>query len=324
MSGQHRGVPESVLRAGAAAAASPGLLAAVHAADRAASMPDPSRGQLWRATWEGVTQLVLVLRVTAAGTATVVPVTVDPPASDEASVVADADLTMLGHEATLWGGLAADMPFLVFDVLLGVVAPTIVAAAERVAVGEGRDELPEGLRTGSRVESPFDPAAQVRAELSDALDLLGHAAWVASSAPAGKSLPELLKGRKEVPELLREIAETLGLKPPEVMSIMKGARPVLPDQAPVFARIAGLTEQEVLSAAPPLPDGLILELDRPRWRKALTARRASAGSEGAARRSVAYGALALAARQTGASSADPWPERIRQYLATHPAGGNSQ
>src|SRR6185437_15537915 len=106
-------------------------------------------------------------------------------------------------------------------------------AAERVAVGEGRDELPEGLRTGSRAESPFDPAAQVRAELSDALDLLGHAAWVASSAPAGKSLPELLKDRRDVPELLREIAETLGLKPPEVMSIMKGARPVLPDQAPV-------------------------------------------------------------------------------------------
>jgi hypothetical protein len=323
MTDEHRGVPEHVLRAGAAAAASPGLLAAIDAADRTASMPDPSRGQLWRASWEGVTQLVVVLRVTTAGTATVVPVTVDPPASDEASVVADAALTVLGHEATLWGGLAADIPFLVFDVPLGIVAPTIVAAAERAAVGGERDELPEGLRAGSRVESPFGPAAQVRAELSDALDLLRHATWVTPSASAGKPLPELLKGRNDVPALLREIAETLGLKPPEVMSIMKGARPVLPDQVPVFARIAGLTEQEVLSAAP-LPDGLILELGRPRWRKALTARRASAGSEGAARRSVAYGALALAARQTGASSADPWPERIRQYLATHPARGNGQ
>jgi DNA-binding transcriptional regulator YdaS (Cro superfamily) len=324
MTDEHRGVPEHVLRAGAAAAASPGLLAAIQAADRAASMPDPSRGQLWRASWDDVTQLVIVLRVTAVGSATVVPVTVDPPASDEASVVADAALTLLGHEATLWGGFAADIPFLVFDVLLGVVAPTIVAAAERAAVGEGSDELPEGLRAGSHVESPFDPAAQVRAELSDALDLLRHAAWATPSAPAGKPLPELLKGRNDVPALLRKIAETLGLKPPEVMSIMKGARPVLPDQAPVFARITGLTEQEVLSAAPPLPDDLILELDRPKWRKALTARRASAGSEGAARRSVAYGALALAARQTGASSADPWPERIRQYLATHPTGGNGQ
>ena len=54
MTHEHRGVPEHVLRAGAAAAASPGLLALIDAADRTASMPDPSRGQLWRASWRAL------------------------------------------------------------------------------------------------------------------------------------------------------------------------------------------------------------------------------------------------------------------------------
>jgi hypothetical protein len=47
-------------------------------------------------------------------------------------------------------------------------------------------------------------------------------------------------------------------------------------------------------------------------------------SETAARLKVAYGTLALAARQTGVASADSWPQRIHQYLATHPPGRHAQ
>jgi hypothetical protein len=57
----------------------------------------------------------------------VVPVTVDPPAADESSAVLDADLTVLGHKATVWGGLAVLVPFMVFELLIGVVAAEIVA-----------------------------------------------------------------------------------------------------------------------------------------------------------------------------------------------------
>lgn len=318
MSENHRVVPEHVLRAGATATVSPRLLAAAHSADSAVSMPDPARGQLWRALWDDATQLVLVLRVTAAGTAVVIPVTVDPPASDEFSVVADAAVTVLGHEATFWGGLAADIPFLVFDVLIGSVAQVIVEAAVHVATNGGQEMLPEGLTTGTRVESPFDPAAGIRAELSDALERLREAAWATQAPPAGESLPELLKGRDDVPALMREIADALDLKPPEVIKILKGVRPVTPEHARTVARITGLTEQQVLSAVSPLPAGLIRELDRPKWRKALRSHRSPDGSETAARLKVAYGTLALAARQTGMTSADSWPERVRQYLATHP------
>jgi DNA-binding transcriptional regulator YdaS (Cro superfamily) len=265
-----------------------------------------------------------VLQVAVEGTAVVVPVTVDPPASDESSVVVDAGLTVLGHEATFWGGLAASVPFLVFDLIVGDVAPTIVDAAERAAADGEQDMPPEGLSAGTRIESLFDSAAEVRAELSDALEGLRGAAWMTQTLPAAASIAELLKGRDDVPALMKEIAETLGLRPPEVINILKGARPVTPEQAPVIARITGLTEQQVLTAVSPLPAELIRELDRPKWRSALRAQRSPGGSETAARLKVAYGTLALAARQTGVASADSWPQRIRQYLATHPPGRHDQ
>jgi len=317
MSDKHRGVPGRVLRAGAAATASPGLLEAIRSAENATLMPDPVRGQLWRASWEDVRQLVLVLRVTGTGTAVVAPVTADPPTSDESSLMLDASLTVLGHAATVWGGLAAEIPFLVFDLVIGAVAPAIVTAAEEVAVGEGRENLPEGVRAGTPVESVFDPAEEVRAELSDALEFFRDATWAPHVLSSGKPLRELLMGRSDVRDLMRELAEALSLKLPEVIDLLKGTRPVNPRHVPAIARITGLTEQEVLSAASPIPGDLVRELDRPRWRKALTAQRLQGGSEMSVRLTVAYGTLALAARQTGSAAADPWPQRVRHYLDTH-------
>jgi hypothetical protein len=320
MSDQYRRVPERVRRAGAAAAASPGLIKAVRSAENTAIVHDPARGQLWRALWDDVAQLVLVLRLADTGTAVVAPVTTDPPACDESSVVVSADLTMLGHTATLWGGLAMEVPFLVFDLLVGDLAPAVVDAAEHVAVGGGAETLPEGVSAGTPVVSPFDPAAEVRAELSDTLERLRGAAWAPQALGSGKSLRELLRGRSDVPALMEELTRALGLGLPDVLSILMGKRPVTPEQAPAIARVTGLAEEQVLSAVSPLPAGLVSELDRPRWRKALRAQRRSGESETAARLTVAYGTLALAARQTGPASAPCWPQRIRQYLATHPPG----
>lgn len=322
MKDKHHGVPERVLQAGAAAAASPGLLEAVRSAENAALMLDPARGQLWRASWGDVRQPVLVLRVTETGTAVVAPVSADPPASDESSVVLDPSLTIFGHAVTVWGGLATEIPFLVFDLMIGVVAPTIVTIAEHAAAGEGQEILPEGVRAGAPVESIFDPAAGVRAELSDALERLRDARWAPQALSSGKPLRELLMGRADVAALMRTLAEALGLRPPEVIDLVKGTRPISPADAPAIARITGLTEQAVLSAASPIPASLVRELDRPRWRKELRAQHLGDESEISARLTVAYGALALAARQTG-PAADPWPQRIRHYLDTHqPDGGD--
>src|SRR5258708_20505411 len=85
MTDQPRRVPEHVLRAGAAAAASSALVKAVRAAESSATMPDPARGQLWRSCWEDITQLVLVLPGSQAGVAGVGPLATCPPAPPDPS-----------------------------------------------------------------------------------------------------------------------------------------------------------------------------------------------------------------------------------------------
>lgn len=322
MSQKHRSVPEHVLRAGAAAAASPGMLAALRSAEAAAPLPDPVRGQLWRALWGGAAQIVLVLEVTGTSTASVAPATTDPPGADEHSVVLGAGLTVLGCPVTVWGGLATEIPFFVFDVLVGAVTPAVTAAVEDAAVG-GQVTLPDGVSAGAAAEPLFSPVAGVRADLADAMEEFHHAVWVPSAAPDGRPLRELLKGHPAVPALMRELAESLGLKTPEVIELMNGTRPVPPEQVPVIARITGLAERDVQSASAPLPDDLVRELGRPRWRKAIRDRLPRGGLEAPARLTVAYGTLALAARQTGPASADPWPQRVRHYLATRQPDGDS-
>jgi DNA-binding transcriptional regulator YdaS (Cro superfamily) len=318
MSKEHSGVPEHVLRAGAAAAVSPALLEAVRSSHASSPVGDPARGQLWRTTWDQAALLVLVIRVTVQGTAAVAPVTVDPPASDEMSVVVSPELTVLGHAATIWGGLTIEIPFSVFDMVIGGVMPAALEAVELMAAGDNQGKLPAGTRAGDDVGSLFDTSAGVRAELSDTLELLHGAVWAPLVTRPVKYLRELLADQVDIAGLMKALTQALGVKQPEVMSMLKGTRPVLPEQAPIVAHVTGLSEQQVLSAVPPLPADLVRELDRPLWRNALRAQRLPGESDTAVRLKVAYGTLALAARQTGPASANSWPERIRQYLATHP------
>jgi hypothetical protein len=320
MSDQHRRVPERVLRAGAAAAASAGLAAAIRAAEGADTAPDPARGQLWRAAWDDVAQLVMVLSVTERGSARVAPVTTDPPAADDTSAVLDADVTVLGHQATVWGGLAVLVPFMVFEVMIGAVAAEVVDAAEQVAAGGAADGLPAGVRAGAAAASLFDPAADVRAELTDNLGRLSSAAWAPSMPGPTRTLQVQLQGRPDLAAVMQALASALGVQLPTVIDVMTGRRPVTPVQAGAVAKITGLTEDQVLSAVSPLPAGLASELDHPRWRKALRLRLGPGESEATVRVATAYGVLALAARQTGPMSTPSWPQRIRQYLAAEPPG----
>ena len=322
MSDQHRRVPERVLRAGSEAAASPRLLEAVRAAESAGTVPDPARGHLWRASWDDVTQLVVVLRVTQPEAAMVTPVTTDSPAADDTSVILDAGLTVLGQPATIWGGLAKDVPFRVFDLLIGEVAAGVVDAVERLAAGSRTDVLPAGVSVGVSITSLFDPAAEVRAELSDNLTRLSSATWIPQVSGSARSLRELLRGRTDMPALMKALVEALGLPLPAVIEIMMGRCPVSSDQAAAVAEVTGLTAQQVLDAGSPVPAELVSELDRPRWRMALRARRRPGEPEAATRLAAAYGVLALAARQTGPAAAPSWPQRIRQYLATEPSGAS--
>ena len=245
MTDQPRRVPEHVLRAGAAAAASSALVKAVRAAESSATMPDPARGQLWRSCWEDITQLVLVLRVSQAGIAVVAPVTTDPPAADDTSAVLGPDLTVLEQPATVWGGLAVGVPLVVFDLAISDIAATVVDAVERVAAGHRTGVLPAGVSVGAPVMFAFDQAAEVRAELADNLEFLGQAAWAPQgSGSAPRPLRELLQSPPDLPAL----KDALGLGLPAVIDIVMSRRPVTPVQAAAVAAVTGLTAEQVLSA----------------------------------------------------------------------------
>jgi hypothetical protein len=215
------------------------------------------------------------------------------------------------------------VPFLVFDLMIGRIDPAVVDAVERVAADCDPGALPHGMRVGAAAESVFDLVAEIRAELSDEFADLTAAAWIpeTSSEPA-RPLRELLRERSDMAELMKALAGLLGAGLPDVIDLMKGMRPVTPDQASAIAKMTGLTVGQVLSAVAPLPAGLITELDHPRWRKALRARRRPGEPESAARLRTAYGVLALAARQTGAASAPAWRQRIHQYLSIDPPAGS--
>ena len=194
-------------------------------------------------------------------------------------------------------------------------------AVERVAAGHRTGVLPAGVSVGAPVMSAFDQAAEVRAELADNLEFLGQAAWAPQgSGSAPRPLRELLQSPPDLPAL----KDALGLGLPAVIDIVMSRRPVTPVQAAAVAAVTGLTAEQVLSAVSPLPAELVSELDRPRWRRALRARRRAGEPEAATRLAVAYGVLALAARQTGAVSTPSWPQRIRQYMAASPLGESAQ
>jgi len=135
-----------------------------------------------------------------------------------------------------------------------------------------------------------------------------------------RTLQEQLQGRPDLAAVIQALAGALGVQLPTVIDVMTGRRPVTPVQAGAVAKVTGLTEDQVLRAVSPLPAGLASELDHPRWRKALRARRGPGESEAMVRVATAYGVLALAARQTGPMSAPSWPQRICQYLAAEPPG----
>jgi len=270
-------------------------------------------GQLWRACWDDVAVLALLVDVQAAAVM-VAPVTMDPPGEDENSLILDAKSTVLGQPMTVWGGLARAVPLRVLDQLLDVVADEIVVWCQHIRAGRPA-AVPGGARTGDRISSPLEPAAEVRAQLEDELDLLAAASWLPAMdlAAERRSLRQLL-GCDRDEQALRLLVATLGVSLPEAVEIVRGRRPLALAQAEALAPVTG-QPVEVLASVEPLPEELAAELDHPRWRPAVRRRthRAS-GNEHRTRLEIAYGTYALAARQTGAANRPSWRERLARYL----------
>ncbi|MGW1866134.1 hypothetical protein ACWCPS_11305 [Streptomyces mauvecolor] len=275
-------------------------------------------GQVWRARWEETSLLVLVLAITDREV-NAVPVTIDPPGEDAASLVVDGTRTAFGVESTVWAGLAGPVPLRVLDRVVDLWEPDLVAWAAETADG-GAPSVPAGARQGTVPASVFDPSEEVRAELEDDLDALRAAPGLPEAKGTEKvvSLGALLNGLPDLPVL----GAALGVPQPEVMRILRGSVPLKPGQVEAVASATGLSVDAVAKTVRPLPAALVAAAEHPRWRETWIRRAKRLGvSEEEARLSGGYGTLALAARETGGAEPD-WEGRLRQFLRGEDLAGS--
>jgi plasmid maintenance system antidote protein VapI len=266
-------------------------------------------GQLWRARWEAVALLVLVLDVHN-DAVVAAPLSVDPPAEDEASVVLEPDLTILGQPLTVWAGLARRLPLGVLEQPLDTLRSEVVDHVRSVVAGQPA-QPPPGCRAGRRIGSWSEPAADIRAQLHDELETLAAATWVPQPAVPHRSLRDVLGDRLD----LAGLAAVLRTSLPEAIDLLKGKRPLTPAQAELLARAAGEPPETLLACTVALPGELIAEVDQPRWRPSAQRRARRTGQhEGQARREIAYGTFAFAARQTGPGGEPSWRDRVARFL----------
>ena len=267
-------------------------------------------GQVWRARWTEVSVLVLVLAVEGRDVQAA-PVTIDPPAEDDRSLVVDGSSTAFGVDATAWAGLVSAVPVRVLERLVDVWTEEQVRWVVSMARGEPQ-QAPLASRRGREIRSELDPVALFRAEIADDLELLRKAPALPVETPgaAPRTLASLLGEDID----LVVLGALLGLRQPEVMKLLRGKVAVSPKQMELIAKRTGLTVDSLAETVRPLPLGLAMAAEHPRWRPTWVQRsRDFRIGEYEARLSGSYGAFALAARETGRREPD-WDQRLRQYL----------
>ncbi|MEN3539353.1 hypothetical protein AAH991_29875 [Microbispora sp. ZYX-F-249] len=269
---------------------------------------EPAVGQVWRAEWDDVSRLVLLLAAEERHWR-VVPVSVEPTGEDDHSLVVDTSHTAFAVEVTAWAGLSALIPTGTLSRVIDDWSRDITNWCADTAGGT-LHEPPAGTRRGGPATDPFSASATVRASLADDLDVLVAAPLV----PIQASTPVDLKAATGRVGLAAVIA-ALQLPQPTVMKIVQGKHPVTKQQAHVLAGLFGYAAEEIMMAAGGLPLGLATELEQPRWRETWRSLCRRLGvSEYAARLQAGYGAFATAFRQTGGTAPD-WRSRISQWLA---------
>ncbi|WP_158854973.1 hypothetical protein [Saccharothrix deserti] len=273
-------------------------------------------GQVWRARWE---RTVVLLLVTEVGDLAVqaAPLTVDPPAEDSESVVVDSALTALGVEVTVWLGLVSEVPLRVLERQVDSWSEDLISRVS-AAARSPEDHATGDVRAGRAIEDDHAPDALVRAELADELDTLREVPGlpVETSDVNYRPLASLLGSKID----LKALREALRLPQPDVMQIVRGKFPLTPELVEKISRATGLTTAVVARSTKPLPLGLVVLVEHPRWRPVL-AKRAKAldVDEMSGRLSAGYGTFALATRETGGGEPD-WEGRLRAFLLSETSG----
>lgn len=293
----------SALRAAArAAAVSPKLLAAARSAE-AGEAPDPRPGDLWRVGWADRSALVIALRVSA-HTVVAVPVTIDPATGDDQALCLQPGDTVLNMRCAAWAGLATTLPLSVLDAFLDHLDPGLRSALDDLTAASPPSSTHQ---TGEELVSPFDPVASHRAELEDLMHDLAAVRWTPVAETTATTLRAIL-GADALPEL----PDLLDIGTAEAWELWRGA-PLSTDQAALVAGRFGVDATDLMHD-PVTDEGLVIELDHPRWRTRLRALKHTRGLDDVAvRRTVAAGVAVMAARQTGRADTQ-WRARLQHFF----------
>jgi hypothetical protein len=65
------------------------------------------------------------------------------------------------------------------------------------------------------------------------------------------------------------LCSSLGLRQPEVMKLLRGKTPLTLEQIHTITRVIGLPTEKVAETVRPLPFGLVVAAEHPRWRLAI-------------------------------------------------------
>ncbi|MGW0566004.1 hypothetical protein [Streptomyces tauricus] len=278
-------VPEAVR---AAAAATPG---------------DPRPGEIWRAVWDHVVEIVIITAVDET-TVRALPVSLETRFHDSDTLLLPAEASTLEQPLALWRSLGSRLPWCVLE-----------RQVSKLSVPLDGDGAPAptvtGYRYGSPIPSPAAQSAEFRAALADTMDLLAAAHW----APQGSGdLAALLKQHGLGPaELIRH----LSIQPPRALALLRAQTQLTPDEASLLAPAMGMAADKILAANPPLPERAVHELSRP-TRRAQVRRLAqlTGTTEHDVRQQALFATLTLAARQQRPAETD-WPARVDRYFDVH-------
>jgi hypothetical protein len=300
-------IPEELLRTAAAAAAPRLTPAALRERFGPPGDWEVLAGQLWRAAWDDVAVLVLVVSVSGS-MVTVAPATVEPAGEADGSLIVDPRRTALGEPVTVWGALMRQIRLEVLDHPIDVIGADVAAwCLTRVGV-------PDGSHLGGAPASLFETDIDTGAIVADDIDALaGAESWAADLSPASAADSGAVPAPSR--EQLVQLQGQLGLPLPEVLALVDGKRPAASEK-----ETAAL--QEVLGHVPQVkapPQELVIELSHPRWRPAarVFARRGRR-SEREARLVMAYeiSGASMAARQTGERE-PAWRDRVQRWVTAH-------
>lgn len=258
--------------------------------------PEVHPGQVWRAAWEDVVCLVMVLSIPEGRWVRAAAATGEPIGDDRTvSAATDSGLAM-----NVWSDVASMLPLFVLEQRVGDVSDEVLAS-----VLAAQDQPP---LTWPPITSIHDDRALFRASLLDAVETLASLDW-AEVRPSGDANLRDLAAERGLKA--SDLARILGTTPGEGRRLLDGKRNLTVSEAQEFAMEFGQPVQTVVS----FDEGLLTELDQPALRPLLHQRAVDrfAGDEVAARRDVAEFTGALAARHREAGERN-WRELLQEYL----------